>query len=114
MKKGIKMWREKGVNAILKEMKQFHDRNVVHPLTPLYITQEIRDKALGYLMLLKQKRNGDIKSRGCADGRPQRLYKTKEETSLPTAATESVFISGLIDAQENRDVVVVDIPGVFL
>ena len=69
---------------------------------------------MGYLIFLKQKRNRDIKGRGCADGRPQRLYKSKAETSSPTAATESVFITGLIDAQENRDVTVVDIPGAFL
>lgn len=62
---------EKGVNTILKDMRQFHDRKVVRPLTPLEITQDIRDKALRYLMFLKQKRNGDIKGRVCADGRPQ-------------------------------------------
>ena len=65
-------------------------------------------------MFLKKKRNGDIKGRGCAGGRPQRLYKTKEETSSPTAATESIFITLLLDAQEGRDVTVVDIPGAFL
>lgn len=93
MKRGVKIWGKKGMNAILKEMTQFHDRNVVRPLTPTQITGDIRDKALGYLMFLKQKRNGDIKGRGCADGRPQRLYKSKSETSSPTATTESVFIT---------------------
>ena len=95
-------------------MKQFHERNVVKPLDPEDITDEIRKRALGYLMFLKQKRNGDIKGRSCADGRPQRLYKTKAETSSPTAAIKSVLITGLIDAQEGRDVAVVDIPGAFL
>ena len=74
----------------------------------------MKNKALGYLIFLKEKRNGDIKGRGCADGRPQRLFKSKEETSSPTAITESIFITGLIDAQENRDVAIVDIPGAFL
>ena len=83
-------------------------------LKPEDITPEVKNKALGYLMFLKQKRNGDIKGRGCADGRPQRLYKQKSETSSPTAAIESIFITGLIDAQENRDVAIVDIPGAFL
>ena len=32
----------------------------------------------------------------------------------PTASTESVFIAGMIDAKENRDVAVVVIPGAFL
>ena len=102
------------MDAIIKEMKQFHDRKVVKPLLPEDITPEIRKRALGYLMFLKQKRNGSIKGRGCADGRPQRVYKSKTETSSPTAAIESVFITVLIDAREGRDVAIVDIPGAFL
>ena len=95
-------------------MKQFYDRNVVKSLMLSDVTSEIRKKTFGYLMFLKQKRSGSIKGRGCADGGPQRVYKSKAETSSPTAAIELVFITGLIDAQERRDVAVVDIPGVFL
>ena len=57
MKKGIKLWGEKGVDAIIKEMKQFHDRNVVNPLKPEDITQDIKEKSLGYLIFkAKEKR----------------------------------------------------------
>ena len=59
------------------------------------------------------KRNDSIKGRGYADSRPQRLYKSKAETISPTAATEPVFITGLVDVQEGRDVAVVDIPYAF-
>ena len=89
---------EKGVEAIIKEMKQFHDREVVRPLRREEITNDVKSRALGYLMFLKEKRNGEIKGRGCADGRPQRLYKSKEETSSPTVFIESIFITALIDA----------------
>ena len=65
-------------------------------------------------MFLKQNISGNIKGRGCADGRSQRLYKPKSETRYPTAAIESIFITGLIGAQENRDVDIVNIPGAFL
>lgn len=68
---------DKGVTAITKEMKQFYDRNVVNSLKLEDITLNIRGKALGYLMFMKQKRNGNIKGRDCADGRSQRLYKSK-------------------------------------
>jgi hypothetical protein len=44
-------------------------------------------------MFLKKKRCGKIKARGCADGRKQRLYKTKEETSAPTVSIESVMLT---------------------
>ena len=65
-------------------------------------------------MFLKKKRNGSIKGRGCADGRKQRLYTAKEDASSPTVAIESVMLSSVIDAKENRDVATVDIPGAFM
>jgi hypothetical protein len=65
-------------------------------------------------MFLKEKRCGTIKGRGCADGRKQRLYKTKEETSSPTIRTESFMLSCVIDAKERRNVLTCDIPGMFM
>jgi hypothetical protein len=73
-----------------------------------------RRDALQYLMFLKKKRNGIIKGRGCADGRKQRAYTTKEDTSSPTVAIESVMLSCVIDAMERRDIATVDIPGAFM
>ena len=73
-----------------------------------------KKNALGYLMFLKQKRTGQIKGRGCADGRKQRLNTPKDAASSPTVATESVLLSCVIDAKERRDVATVDIPGVFM
>ena len=63
MKKGIELWGEKGVTAIMKDIKKFYDRNIVNSLKPEDITLDIRDKTLGCLMFLKQKRNRDIKGR---------------------------------------------------
>ena len=65
-------------------------------------------------MFLKQKRSGKIKGRGCADGRKQRVYKSKADVSSPTVAIESVILSGAIDAAERRDVATCDIPGAFM
>ena len=73
-----------------------------------------RKDALKYLMFLKEKRNGIIKGRGCADGRKQRGYMTKEEASSPTVAIESVMLSCTIDARKRRDVGIVDIPNAFM
>ena len=114
MNKGVKIFGKTGVNTIFREMNQFNDRNVVKPLKKYQITQEVRNKALGYLMFLKEKRTGEIKSCGCVDGRSQRLYKSKAKTSSPIVATESIFISSVNDAKEGRDVAHVDIPGAFL
>ena len=65
-------------------------------------------------MFLKEKRNGVIKGRGCANGRKQQLWKTKEETSSPTITTKGLFLSCLIDAMEGRCVTTCDIPGAFM
>ena len=78
------------------------------------ITLEIKAKALGYLMFLKKKRNGMIKGRGCANGRPQRIYKTQAETSSPIASIESIFITSVMNAREGRDLAYVEVPGTFL
>ena len=65
-------------------------------------------------MFLKEKRNGTVKGRGCADGRKQQATITKEEASSPTVAMESVMLSCTIDAKEERDVGIVDLPGAFM
>jgi hypothetical protein len=65
-------------------------------------------------MFLKEKQCGKIKGRGCAHGRKQREYLTKEETGSPTVAIESVMLSCTIDAHEGRNVATADIPGAFM
>ena len=64
-------------------------------------------------MFLK-KRSGVIKGRGCKDGRKQHIYLNKDDVSAPTVATESLLLTCLIDAMENRDVATVNIPCAFM
>ena len=54
------------------------------------------------------------KGRGCEDGRKQRKYPTKDDTSAPTVTTEALFLTCLINAMEHRKVATVDIPGEFM
>ena len=114
MKAGIKIFGQAGVESIYKEMRQFHDREVVKLLRPCDVTYDIKRRALGYLIFLRMKSNGEIKARECADGRPQRVYKSKEKNSSPTVAVESIFITSAMEANEERDVAIVDVPGDFL
>ena len=65
-------------------------------------------------MFLKRKRSGKVKGRGCADGRKPRAYIAKEEATAPTVITEAVFLTAIIDALENREVAVLDVPGAFM
>jgi hypothetical protein len=65
-------------------------------------------------MSLKQKRIGAIKGQMVAGGNKQRNFISKEEASSPTVATASVLLTCIIDAEESRDVPVVDIPNAFI
>ena len=65
-------------------------------------------------MFLKRKRTFAVKARGCANGRSQREFISKEESSSPTVSTYALFISRAMDAMEGRQVVTCDIPGAFL
>ena len=93
IKKDIKLFGDAGVNAVLKELQQLHDRKVLEPKDATKLSGDDKRAALQYLMFLKQKRNGTIKGRGCADGRKQRPYTAKEDASSPTVAIESVIAS---------------------
>ena len=53
-------------------------------------------------MFLREKKDGTIKARGCADGRPQRIYTYKEDTGLPTVSIEAMMLSSAIDAKYVR------------
>jgi hypothetical protein len=114
IKKALEVFGDDGKEAALSEMKQLHDIGVAEPKKANMLTQEEKSKSLNYLMFLKQKRSGRIKGRGCANGRKQRLCNTKEETSAPTVATESLFLSCTIDAKERRTAVTSGIPGAFM
>jgi hypothetical protein len=103
-----------GKAAVLVELQQLCDRDVMQPVNKCNLTPAERKRALRCLMFLKEMRCGTIKGRGCADGRSQRAHMTKEETSSPTVATEALMLSCVIDAAENRDVATCDIPGAFM
>ena len=65
-------------------------------------------------MFLKRKQSGKMKGRGCADGRPQRDYITKEESSLPTVSLYALTGSCVMDVLDDMKVITVEIPGAFL
>jgi len=111
---GLKKFKEKGEAGVTKELTQMHDMTVFRPIFKEALSKEERAKALASLMFLKEKRDKTVKARMCADGRKQRGDWTKQESTSPTVSTESVFITAVVDAHEERDVACYDIPGAFL
>jgi len=83
-KKRLEIFKERGEEAVIKELKQVHDIKGFEPKHWHKLSALERQRALKYLMYLKEKRCGKVKGRGCADGRKQLLYTNKNETTSPT------------------------------
>jgi hypothetical protein len=113
-KKGLQVFREEGASALMKELTQVVTMEVMSGCHAHELTREQKRRALRYLMFLKEKRCGRIKGRGCIDGRKQRLWKNKEDTTSPTVSIEALLLSCMIDAREERDVATIDIPVAFM
>jgi hypothetical protein len=115
MNAGIKKFKAKGKAGVTKELIQMHDMNMFCPIEVESLTNNEKKKALLSLMFLKEKRDSSVKARICADGRKQKHGTwSKQDTTLLTVATESVFITAVIDMPGGCDVACFDIPGVFL
>ena len=65
-------------------------------------------------MFLKENRDGKIKDVIVAGGNRQRDFIPKEDSSSPAVATKAVILSCIIDAEEKRNVVVIDTPNAFI
>ena len=61
-----------------------------------------------------KKRDGTSKARQCADGKKQQEHMVEEEASSPMIISDTIFITSVINAKEDRQVAVVDLPGAFL
>ena len=67
-------------------------------------------------MFITEKTNGTVKARKVEDGSKQRTYDgyEKSDGSSPMVITESIFLIGVVDAQERRSQAVLDIANAFL
>jgi hypothetical protein len=114
LKKGLKKFKEVGEEAVSKEFLQLHMRDTIKPHNAEELSTNQKKGALESLVLLKEKRDGTVKGRTCADGRKQRETAEPGATTSPTVSLESVLVTSTIEAYEGREVAVVDIPGAYL
>jgi hypothetical protein len=61
-----------GAAAAVKELTQLHIMDTWKPMHPSRLGQEEKMRALLSLPFLKEKQTGQIKSRACINGAPQR------------------------------------------
>ena len=114
LKQGIKKFGERGVAAAHKEMRQLHDRVVFEPISIEEMTSIERKLAMESLIFLNKNRDETVKARMCANGSSQRAYIAREDVSSPTATSEAIITTGVIDAKQRCDVMTLDIPNAFV
>jgi hypothetical protein len=117
LKWGLKKFKVKAEEAVSKELMQLHMKDTFEPQEVKTLTGDQKKSAIESLIFLKEKRDGTIKGRTCADGRKQREGSTKSEATSPTVALESVSPCSLppqLMRFERRDVAIVDVPGAFI
>ena len=113
-KAAIKKHGRAAEEALMKEFAQLEKLDVYEAVDPTKLTKAEKLAALRALNLVKEKRDGVLKGRTVADGRPQRNMYDKSQTASPTVATDALFLTILLDAYENRDVGTADVAGAYL
>jgi hypothetical protein len=114
LQRGLKVFREKGHDASKKEIDQLHKRTCFAPLKVKEMKPSERKKAQMALMFLTEKRDKTVKGRMVYNDKPTREWLSREDAASPTAALESMMITGVIEAKEERDMMTCDIPNAFI
>jgi hypothetical protein len=114
LKSALKTWGSDAAVAAESEMKQLHWRNLFRPVQYQELSKGQKQTILESHIFMKKKRTGEIKGRTVAGGNKQRGYIDKEESSSPTVATESVLLTSIVDAIEERCTAIIDVPNAFI
>jgi hypothetical protein len=114
LQKGLKKFKKSGEDAAAKELDQLHKRNCFSPINVSELSAEDKRKAQEALMFLTEKRDKSIKGRLVYNGKPTREWLSREDAASPTVALESIMLTAIVDAKEQRDVMTADIPNAFI
>jgi hypothetical protein len=82
----------------MSEFAQLEALNVYESIDATSLNQNKKRSALRAINLIKEKRDGRLKGRTVANGRPQHSLYDKSETSSPTVSTDALMLSILIEA----------------
>jgi hypothetical protein len=77
------------------------------------LTADQPKKVLESHIFVERKQDGILKAWQTAGGNKQWGYIMKEDTCSPAVFSEAVMLMYLVDANKNRDAVIVDIPNAF-
>ena len=91
-----------------------HRRVCFEPISIAELTDLERKRAQHAIMLITKKRSGEIKGRAVFNGKNTRDWLSQEDTTSPTTMTEGLFITGVINAKEERNMMTTDVPNAFI
>jgi hypothetical protein len=114
IQEGMRKYKDEGKESAMKEILNLTGNDCFGEIEYSKLSQDDKDKALPILMFMVLKRNGLLKTRGCANGSVQRLYTNKEDVSSPTPDFYAFKFIAAVIAREGRDAATVDLPGFFL
>ena len=112
--KGLKLFKEDGEEAAIKELEMMLRRNCFSPVHVEDMSESEKRKAADAMLLLAQKNDDSIKGRMVFKGSQTRDWISREEASSPTASHEALCSTCVIDAHEGRDMMSLDIPNAFI
>jgi hypothetical protein len=114
LKAALKKWGREAEESVGKEMKQLHWQNSFKPMHWKSLTAKQCVKVLESHIFVERKQDGVFKAQQVAGGNMQRGYIMKEDASSPTVSSEAVMLTCIVNANENREVVIVDISNAFV
>jgi riboflavin synthase len=85
--------------AAIAELKQIHMRNTFDPKHWDWseLTPKQKEEVLEAFMFVEQKKSSDDKGRLVINGKVQHGHITKEEASLPTASTDAILLTLVVN-----------------
>ena len=105
----------------MTELSQIDDFETHRSLHKHEFSEQYRRDALESMIKVTKKHPDEeghrkIKSRMVTDGSKQRSYEGCEKSygSYPTARTDSIIMTGVIDAHEGRNIAIIDVENAFL
>ena len=90
IQEGLKIHGVDGKASVMKEIHNLVSRECFDEVSYKSLSDTNKKQALPILMFMLLKQDGRLKSRGCTDRHPRRLWTTKQEVSLPTPAFEAL------------------------
>ena len=111
LKKGIKIFGQRGRATSVKEMNQLRHQSCFTPIYVAGMTPIKQRKAEQAVVFLGEKNDRSEKAQCVYNQKPTRERLSREHSLSPTAALDSIMLTGVIDAHEGRNIITsYDIP----